>query len=222
MLTYAPTHLSDAALLRELAHLVARERVTTATLLAHMAEVDARRLYLPAGYPSMHAYCVEELHLSEDAAFKRIQAARAAREFPALFPALSEGRLHLAAVCLLAPHLTLDNVDELVEAASHRRKAEIEEFLARRFPGPAAPAIVRACAAIPAASIGELAPGRVGEGETAGGDEITRAGGTGNDELAPGQVEGQPHRAPLRRSAFSSGSRSTRARMTSCGTPRRC
>ena len=126
------THLSDAILLRELAALVAQDRITTAELLAHLAEVDARRLYVPAGYASMHAYCVEELRLSEDAASKRIQAARAARRFPALLGGLAQGRLHLAAVCLLAPHLTPENAPELIEAAAHRRKSEIEAWLARR------------------------------------------------------------------------------------------
>ena len=67
------THLSDAILLRDLAALVAQDRSTTATLLAHLGEVDSRRLYVPAGYASMFAYCVEELHLSEDAAYKRIR-----------------------------------------------------------------------------------------------------------------------------------------------------
>ncbi|TMQ63981.1 MAG: hypothetical protein E6K78_10045 [Candidatus Eisenbacteria bacterium] len=103
---YALSHVSDGALLRGLTALVARERAATATLLAHLAEVDARRLYLPAAYPSMYAYCLGELHLSEEAAFKRIHAARAARRFPAIFAALAEGRLHLSAVVMLAPHLT--------------------------------------------------------------------------------------------------------------------
>ncbi|HEU4333742.1 MAG TPA: hypothetical protein VFT32_04550 [Candidatus Eisenbacteria bacterium] len=126
------THLSDDALLRELARLVAHDRVTTAALIAHMAEVDARRLYAPAGYPSMHAYCVGELHLSEDAASKRIQAARAARRFPILLDALADGRLHLTGVCLLAPHLTPGNSNDLISAAQHRRKSEIEGLLLRR------------------------------------------------------------------------------------------
>ena len=69
---YSLTHLSDHALLHDLATLVARERATTAEVLAHIAEVDARRLYVPAGYPSMYCYCVQELHLSEEAARKRI------------------------------------------------------------------------------------------------------------------------------------------------------
>ena len=131
------THLSDAVLLRDLAGLIVQDRVTTATLLAHIAEVDARRLYATAGHPSMHAYCVDELRLSEGAAYKRIRAARAAREFPALFAAVAEGRLHLSAVCLLAPLVTPENLEELMGAATHRRKSEVEAFLARRFPSEA-------------------------------------------------------------------------------------
>ncbi|MGH7340592.1 MAG: HNH endonuclease, partial [Candidatus Rokuibacteriota bacterium] len=88
--------MRDEDLLRDLATLVARDRAITADILAHIAEVDARRLYLPAAYPSMHAYCVGALHLADDAAYKRVQAARAARRFPQLFEAVADGRLHLA------------------------------------------------------------------------------------------------------------------------------
>src|SRR2546428_1353747 len=121
MQNYALTHVGDEVLLRDLSAIVVRDRATTATLLACIAEVDARRLYVPAGYPSMHAYCVGELRLSEDAAFRRIPAARAGREFPNLFAGLAQGRIHLAAICLLAPHLTRENAGELIEAATHRR-----------------------------------------------------------------------------------------------------
>jgi 5-methylcytosine-specific restriction endonuclease McrA len=136
MATYSLTHLSDGTLLRDLAALIARDRANTAQLLAHIAEVDARRLYAPAGYPSMYAYCVGVMHLSEEAAFKRIHAARTARRFPDLFDALAAGRLHLSAVVLLAPHLTEENAAGLLADATHRSKSEIEELLAQRFPRP--------------------------------------------------------------------------------------
>ncbi len=157
---YALTHVSDSVLVRDLAALVARDRLNTASLLAHIAEVDARRLYVPAGYPSMHAYCVDELHLSEDAAAKRIHAARAARRFPALFTALAEGRIHLSGACLLASHLTAENASELIKVASYRRKAEIEEMLARRFPAAELPASVRAITS--RSPLLQHAPGHVG------------------------------------------------------------
>jgi hypothetical protein len=130
----ARSHLSDQSLLQSAATHAGRERTSTADLLADLAEIDARRLYLPAGYPSLFAYCVGELRLSADAAARRIQAARAARRFPAIFDALAEGRLHLTAVGLLAPHLTEGTADELLAAATHKTKSEIEQLLAERFP----------------------------------------------------------------------------------------
>jgi len=133
------SHLSNLVLLRNLAALVATDCGTTAELLAHIAEVDARGLFASEGFPSMFAYCVQVLHMSEDAAFKRIRAARAARQFPAIFEAVAEGRLHLTAVVFLAPHLTPENAEELLAAATHKTKAEIEWLLAERFPRPDLP-----------------------------------------------------------------------------------
>ena len=149
MRTYSLSHLSDASLLRDLDALLARERTATAAVLAHIVEVDARRLYLPAGYPSMYEYCVERLRLSEDVACNRIRAGRAARRFPAIFEALAQGRLHLSAVVLLAPHLSPENADELLAAAAHQTKAEIEQLVARRFPKPDVPARLEAIAPPP-------------------------------------------------------------------------
>jgi hypothetical protein len=158
---FSLTRLTDDVLLRNLATIVARDRGITAVLLAHIAEVDVRRLHVPAGYASMHAYCVEELHLSEDAASKRIQAARAARRFPALFQAVAEGRIHLAGVCLLAPHLTPGNADELLAAASGQRKSAIEQFLARRFTAAGAPTRAERAPVLRPLPRRQLAPGQV-------------------------------------------------------------
>ena len=181
---YALSHLSDGALLRGLSALVARERTTTATLLAHLAEVDARKLYLPAAYPSMYAYCVGELHLSEDSAYKCIRAARTARRFPRIFPALAAGRLHLSAVVLLAPYLTQENIDELLAAAAGKTKSEIEELLAQRFPRSETMALVQALPASP------LAPAQVGAHEPMPGASCPR-------QLAPGQVGPRAKLAPV-------------------------
>ena len=149
---YSLTHVSNARLLRELKALLVGERASQALIIAHIAEVEARRLYAPAGCPSMFVYCVERLHLSEDAAYRRIRVARAARQFPVLFEAIADGRLHLAAVSAIAPFLSAENVGELIEAATHRRKSDIEEFLASRFPSatPEPRTVVRPIAAGPA------------------------------------------------------------------------
>jgi len=128
------THLTDEALLRDFTALVAQDRRNTAALLSHIAEIDARHLYLQAGFESMRAYCVHALHLSEDAAAKRLQVARLARELPALFPAIADGRLHLGAILRLSARLTRSNVDEWVVAAANRSISEIDVLIAQRYP----------------------------------------------------------------------------------------
>ncbi|HEY6194990.1 MAG TPA: hypothetical protein VI504_08115 [Candidatus Eisenbacteria bacterium] len=143
MNSFSVSHLSDQALLRDLAASVKQAQVTTAMMLAQIAEVDERQLYRAAAYESMYLYCLHELHMSEDTAYKRIQAARAARKFPALFPAVADGRLHLTAVVLLAPHLTAETADALIAEASHKTKAKIDLLLARHFPKPNLPTLMR-------------------------------------------------------------------------------
>ena len=115
MKSYALSHLSDQILLRDLAMLAVRDRTHTAELIAHLGEVEGRRLYLPAAHPSMFSYCVSVLHLSEQATYKRIRVARMARKFPAIYCALTEGRVHLSGLVLLKPFLTRNNVEEMLE-----------------------------------------------------------------------------------------------------------
>jgi hypothetical protein len=123
-------------LLTRLKALLARDHKLCADLLAHVAEVDARKLYLDQACSSMFVYCVERLHMSEPTAYKRIEAARVARRFPVIFDRVAAGDLGLTAVTLLAPKLTADNHLDLLAAAVHRSKRELERLLAARFPKP--------------------------------------------------------------------------------------
>jgi hypothetical protein len=83
---------------------------------------------------------------SGDAAFRRARAARTALDYPAIFDALADGRLNLTAVLLLTPRLRPENAAELLAAAEHKTKFEIQMLLAERFPEPDLPARVRAVA----------------------------------------------------------------------------
>ena len=178
-------HASDADVMQGLLSLVKQDRVTTAEMLAHLSEVDARRLYLPAAYASMYEYCVGELHMSEDMALKRIQAARVARRFPMAFALLADGRLHLSGLVLLAPHLTAENHADLLAEASHRTKAGIEALLAERFPRPDVFTSVTGLA--PVACATQHAPGQVAAMPV--GPVATCAA----PEHAPGQVRRRSH-----------------------------
>jgi 5-methylcytosine-specific restriction endonuclease McrA len=126
-----------------LAELLRQSRRAESDLVAHIAEVDERRLYAREASPSMFAYCTEALHLSEAEAYLRIAAARASREHPILLVMLGDGRLHLTGIAKLAPHLTRENRDALLKRATHRSKRQIEELIAELAPSPDAPSVVR-------------------------------------------------------------------------------
>ena len=71
--------VKNAELLAGLSQLVQQGNELTAEVLAHLAELEERRLHLQLGFPSLFAYCVEALRLSEGSAGRRVAAARVCR-----------------------------------------------------------------------------------------------------------------------------------------------
>ena len=136
--------LSDRDLLAGIDALVGRERDATADLVAHLAALEMRpNLYVAQGYCSLFAYCTEALHLSEDAACNRIDAARASTRFPVILDFLAAGSVTLTAVRMLKRHLTPENHEAVLARASHRTKEEIEVLIAELAPKPDVAASVR-------------------------------------------------------------------------------
>src|SRR5829696_61069 len=93
--------LWDDQVIIEVQRLAAAERGATASLIRSLMELDARRLYLREGCSSLFTYCTQVLHLAEGSAYNRIEAARAARRYPALLAELADGSLTLTAIRLL-------------------------------------------------------------------------------------------------------------------------
>jgi hypothetical protein len=108
--------------------------ILEAELIAHLSEVEARRLHLEQGCSSMFDYCVNVLRFSEGVAYKRIGVARATRRFPDVGLAISRGEIHLSAASLIAPHLSAETVSEWLKAARHKTTREIKQLIADRFP----------------------------------------------------------------------------------------
>ena len=157
--------LADDELVARVHSLAAHERGAMAELIAHLVELDRRRLHLVAGYNSLFAYCREALFLSESEAYNRIKAVRAARRFPVILDMLAEGAVTLTTVRLLGPHLTAGNHLEVLRSARGLRKLQVEALVARLAPHCDAPASIRKLPsapvlppAIPAATTA-LAPG---------------------------------------------------------------
>lgn len=82
--------LSDAALVAGLKGSLARERGETANIVAHLAELDTRDVYLREGYTSLFVYCRDALGMSDGEAYNRIEVARVARRLPVVFEMLAD------------------------------------------------------------------------------------------------------------------------------------
>jgi hypothetical protein len=135
--------MSDQELLAATSRAAGDERRTTAQLLALLAEVDSRRLYLGEGCSSLFTYCTRVLHFSEHAAYHRIETARAARYFPSVLQLVADGSVTTTTVALLRPHLTPENHAALLAAARHKSKRDVEYQIACLAPKPAARALIR-------------------------------------------------------------------------------
>jgi 5-methylcytosine-specific restriction endonuclease McrA len=135
-------HLSDEDLLASTRSMVGRSNLVLAALLAHLSEVEARGLHRNRACPSLYTYCIYELRMSEDAAYRRAQAARHVRRLPLLLEKIAAGELHLTGLLMLGPHLTEENQREVLELAKHRSKKEVAKLVRRLDPLPDAPARV--------------------------------------------------------------------------------
>ena len=126
----AAGRLSDAALLLAVDDLSSRFRRITVELLAHLVEVERRRLYRGLGCGRLFTYCTEVLKLSEAAAWNRIKAVRAARQFPVVLEMLADGRVNLTTIRLLEPHLTAANHRALLDEVRGMTRREVDKVVA--------------------------------------------------------------------------------------------
>ena len=134
--------ISDDELLWRLDQLLQKSRRVESELVAHIGEVDERRLYAREACSSMFTYCTEVLRMSEAEAYLRIRVARASRKHPVLLTMLEDGRIHLTGAAKLSPYLTETNREMVLSRAVHKSKARIEELVAEISPKPdVAPAI---------------------------------------------------------------------------------
>ena len=89
--------LSDRELLRETSNLVRHERHLQGAIIDHLAEIEARGLYLQRGFSSLFDYAVRELGYSDAAAARRIGAMRLCADQPDAREGLRDGSLTLSA-----------------------------------------------------------------------------------------------------------------------------
>ena len=137
------TDRSDQELLDGVFEAIAREFEDVAVVIAHLAEMDTRKLFAGEGCSSLKTYCMEVLHLTEDQAYSRIAVARVAQKFPIVLEMLADGLVHLTAVDRLGPSLTPENHLGILEEAMGKTMAQVEEMVARLRPRPPVPSSIR-------------------------------------------------------------------------------
>jgi len=138
--TYLISGLSDDELLAGTRRLVGKSNQILAALLAHLAEVESRGVHRNKACSSLYAYCVYELRFSEDAASRRVCAARLVKRFPTLLDAIASGKLHLTGLLMLGPYITPQNQLELLARAQFRTKKELAKLVRLLDPLPDMPA----------------------------------------------------------------------------------
>ena len=108
----------------------------------HLGEVEARGIHRARSCASLYTYCIYELRMSEDAAFRRARAARIARQYPVVLDKIAAGEIHLTALLILGPHLTEENHLNVLERAKHRTKKEIASLVRMLDPLPDVASVV--------------------------------------------------------------------------------
>src|SRR3954451_20016186 len=134
--------LSNDDLFVTVQRLTARSNVTLADLLAHLGEVERRGIHRLRACASLYSYCIYELRMSEDAAYRRSKAARLVREYPELHDTVAKGEIHLTGVLMIGPHLGGERHAEILQRARFRSKRELLRLLAEIDPKPEVPALV--------------------------------------------------------------------------------
>lgn len=128
------SRLSDEELWVRTKTLASSERASVCDLVEHLAEIDKRGLHARRMHASMFEYCIHFLHLSEEAAYRRIRAARAIQKFPPISGLLREGKLTIETVALIHPFLNDEGAAPLVTKCIGLRKWEVQRLIAGRQP----------------------------------------------------------------------------------------
>src|SRR5262245_51566529 len=128
------TDRSNQELVEGAKHLVVRHRTVTAHLIAHLAEIYARKLHLAEGFSYLGDYRVVALGMSEDEAHRRAHAAVLAQRYPVILDLLLEGSIHLTTLRILGKCLTPKNHRQVLEGARGKTKTELEHLAAQLCP----------------------------------------------------------------------------------------
>ena len=118
------SELGDQQLLEQTRRLAANQRCIDVHILDHLDEIDRRGLALRRGFSSLFDYAVRELHFSDAAAQRRIQAMRLCR------------RHGWVRACLQSGALSMTSAGQLETTFAGAERAERQSHTGHRNVGP--------------------------------------------------------------------------------------
>ena len=118
------SELGDQQLLEQTRRLAANQRCLEVHILDHLDEIDRRGLALRRGFSSLFDYAVRELHFSDAAAQRRIQAMRLCR------------RHGWVRACLQSGALSMTSAGQLETTFAGAERAERQSHTGHRNVGP--------------------------------------------------------------------------------------
>ncbi len=135
--------MTDNELLSRLANLSKIQTEAECDIIAHLIEVNRRSLHLKKAYRSLFDFTFQFLKCSEATASRRVAVARVAERFPATLRMLRSQQVTLTSLAMIAPHLTPDNCESLLQKITGASKRETEKLIASFSPTRAKRDIVR-------------------------------------------------------------------------------
>ncbi len=131
-------------LLTQTKNLASEERRITTEVLSHLREVERRRLYAARGFPSLFAYCVQELKYSESSAQRRIASMRLLREMPQIEEQIQTGELTLSVISQAQTFFKNENLSpekkvEVLEKLENKSSREAQKILVGMVKRPVVP-----------------------------------------------------------------------------------
>ncbi|UYL08444.1 HNH endonuclease [Bdellovibrio sp. SKB1291214] len=143
--------LSNEELSGRLETLAHSERKITHLILIHINEMESRRLYAELGFDSMFRYLTRHLKYSEDAAYRRLSAARLLKKSPEIANRLENGSLNLTQLAQVQSALrqdakfnlndstiASDGIPQILDKIENKSSFETKKTLTQEFKLPIA------------------------------------------------------------------------------------
>ena len=126
--------ISDSELHSETMTAAGNEKSATLSLLVHLAEIDARKLFASMGYASLWEYTHKVLQYSESQSSERVNSMRLMVRVPEVKKEIEAGRLNLTTTAKLATHVNREKSSteetlDLLAAIKGKTTREVERVL---------------------------------------------------------------------------------------------